>query len=144
MGRRKSALEDVLETSFRYPIFGVIIAAVSGGAGYYFSHKKGEVGTPSGLFNGVYDLVGTLLYVFSTILLILSVIGFIIGYVRKKHVTDSLQKDEGSGNAPKCPICGARMVVRVSKKGKFENEPFWGCTNYPRCRGIVKYSSFPK
>ena len=36
-----------------------------------------------------------------------------------------------------CPDCGALMVVRVAKKGAHANEPFWSCTNYPKCRAIV-------
>ncbi len=36
-----------------------------------------------------------------------------------------------------CPDCGAPMVVRVAKKGAHANEPFWGCTNYPKCKAIV-------
>jgi hypothetical protein len=45
-------------------------------------------------------------------------------------------------NSPKtktCPQCGALMAVRVAKKGAHANEPFWGCTKYPRCKAIVSY-----
>jgi len=34
---------------------------------------------------------------------------------------------------PSCPICGGFTVER---KGKFG--PFFGCANYPACKGIVK------
>jgi restriction system protein len=34
-----------------------------------------------------------------------------------------------SGALP-CPLCGAAMVPRQSHYG-----PFWGCANFPRCRG---------
>ncbi len=34
--------------------------------------------------------------------------------------------------APICPECGERMTWRVSKRG-----PFWGCSMYPNCKGIV-------
>ena len=34
----------------------------------------------------------------------------------------------------KCPDCGAPMVVRVAKKGAHANEPFWGCSTYPKCK----------
>lgn len=40
----------------------------------------------------------------------------------------------------KCPDCGAPMVVRVAKKGTHVNEPFWGCSTYPKCKAIVAYS----
>ncbi|PIV65377.1 MAG: hypothetical protein COZ31_05945 [Nitrospirae bacterium CG_4_10_14_3_um_filter_44_29] len=39
-----------------------------------------------------------------------------------------------------CPECGAAMVVRVARKGAHENKPFWGCSNYPKCRAIVPYT----
>jgi hypothetical protein len=39
-----------------------------------------------------------------------------------------------------CPKCGARMVLRTARNGANEGQKFWGCTNYPRCRGIVSYS----
>lgn len=40
----------------------------------------------------------------------------------------------------RCPDCGAPMVVRVAKKGTHANEPFWGCSTYPKCKAIVAYS----
>lgn len=35
-------------------------------------------------------------------------------------------------NKVTCPICGSEMVLRKSKFGQF-----WGCSKYPKCRGIV-------
>ncbi len=32
--------------------------------------------------------------------------------------------------ADSCPQCGGRKIGRRNKK---TGEPFWGCTNYPRC-----------
>ncbi len=40
----------------------------------------------------------------------------------------------------RCLDCGAPMVVRVAKKGTHANEPFWGCSTYPKCKAIVAYS----
>ena len=34
------------------------------------------------------------------------------------------------------PDCGAPTRLRRTRDG---NRPFWGCTGYPACRGIVKY-----
>jgi len=47
----------------------------------------------------------------------------------------SAKKQEGK----RCPDCGASMVVRVAKKGAHANEPFWGCSTYPKCKAIVAY-----
>jgi len=42
------------------------------------------------------------------------------------------QPEEG----PKCPKCGAPTRLRKTRK---DNKPFWGCTGYPACRGVVDY-----
>ncbi len=36
---------------------------------------------------------------------------------------------------PLCPICKASMVRRTAKKGVNAGSLFWGCSNYPACRG---------
>ncbi|WP_363331002.1 topoisomerase DNA-binding C4 zinc finger domain-containing protein [Desulfonatronospira sp.] len=36
-----------------------------------------------------------------------------------------------------CPRCGSEMVLRRSQKGGDQNNQFWVCSRYPRCRGIV-------
>ena len=36
---------------------------------------------------------------------------------------------------PVCPYCGNPMVRRTAKFGKNAGEEFWGCGQYPHCRG---------
>jgi len=38
---------------------------------------------------------------------------------------------------PVCPKCGIPMVKRTAKRGNSVGHNFWGCADYPRCRGIV-------
>jgi restriction system protein len=38
---------------------------------------------------------------------------------------------------PSCPQCGASMVRRTARKGANAGNDFWGCSTYPRCRGVV-------
>jgi restriction system protein len=38
--------------------------------------------------------------------------------------------------APACPRCAGAMMQRVAKQGSNAGRPFWGCTSFPRCRGI--------
>jgi restriction system protein len=35
-----------------------------------------------------------------------------------------------------CPTCGASMVKRTAKRGTNAGNTFWGCSNYPACRGV--------
>lgn len=36
---------------------------------------------------------------------------------------------------PDCPLCTKPMISRVAKKGAQSGKQFWGCTNFPACRG---------
>lgn len=36
---------------------------------------------------------------------------------------------------PHCPKCGALMALRTAKTGKNAGQQFWGCTQYPDCKG---------
>ena len=38
---------------------------------------------------------------------------------------------------PFCPICGSEMMERSTRSGRNAGNKFWGCSNYPQCRGIV-------
>jgi restriction system protein len=38
---------------------------------------------------------------------------------------------------PLCPKCNAAMVQRTARKGANAGKSFWGCSNYPKCRGVV-------
>ncbi len=44
------------------------------------------------------------------------------------------EQDGTAEEGPKCPQCGAPTRMRHARK---DNKPFWGCTEYPACRGIV-------
>ena len=36
----------------------------------------------------------------------------------------------------RCPRCGAQLVQRTSKKGRYSGVPFLGCSRYPQCTYI--------
>jgi predicted RNA-binding Zn-ribbon protein involved in translation (DUF1610 family) len=41
-----------------------------------------------------------------------------------------------------CPKCGAPLVMRKAKKGRHSGEKFWGCSNFPKCRFVLKQEEF--
>jgi ssDNA-binding Zn-finger/Zn-ribbon topoisomerase 1 len=47
----------------------------------------------------------------------------------------------GDLGKPRCPRCHDVMRQRVAKGGRY---PFWGCSNYPRCRGFVAWKSWER
>jgi len=36
-----------------------------------------------------------------------------------------------------CPKCNEPMVKRISKKGDNAGKEFWGCSKFPKCRGVL-------
>jgi hypothetical protein len=42
---------------------------------------------------------------------------------------------------PFCPKCGCAMILRTAKSGSNQGEKFWGCSNYPKCHGILKFEA---
>jgi len=40
-----------------------------------------------------------------------------------------------SDTPPSCPKCSSVMVRRTAKRGANAGNSFWGCSDYPRCRG---------
>jgi four helix bundle suffix protein len=46
--------------------------------------------------------------------------------------------------APACPLCGHPMVHRIARKGPRANQPFWGCSRYPDCKGTLAVSPSEK
>lgn len=45
--------------------------------------------------------------------------------------------DGPDSDAPRCPVCGSTMVLRTAKRGARAGKKFWGCSEYPYCRGII-------
>lgn len=40
--------------------------------------------------------------------------------------------------APACHQCGEVMVLRKARSGKNAGQQFWGCSAFPKCRGVRK------
>lgn len=41
---------------------------------------------------------------------------------------------------PVCPKCGNSMVLRTAQRGRNAGSQFWGCSNFPKCRGVLASS----
>lgn len=40
--------------------------------------------------------------------------------------------------SPLCPLCNDPMVIKTARHGTNAGGEFWGCTKFPRCRGLRK------
>ncbi len=55
----------------------------------------------------------------------------------KAHVKSIIENKE---NYQQCPKCKSDMVLRESKKGPNAGNKFWGCSTFPKCRSVVKFT----
>lgn len=59
--------------------------------------------------------------------------------LRRRSRTDRTDpSDLALPKPPACPQCGGLMVQRTAKCGPKSGAPFWGCANYPECKGTVE------
>lgn len=54
--------------------------------------------------------------------------------VQKSQVQKSLRDGRGRNDAPRCPKCGARMLLKRGPYGRF-----YGCSRFPSCKGTRNY-----
>jgi len=63
----------------------------------------------------------------------------LIGFIRSSRERRQTQKSAANTNSserlPHCPVCNALMVKRLARRGVSAGSSFWGCSNYPKCRG---------
>lgn len=53
-----------------------------------------------------------------------------------KHVKEIISEKE---NSKACPKCGGTMVLRETKKGANQGKQFYGCSSFPKCRGVLAF-----
>ncbi len=57
--------------------------------------------------------------------------------LRKRRKDQANPSDSTDQKPPPCPQCGDLMALRTAKSGKNQGSQFWGCTNYPDCKGTA-------
>lgn len=57
---------------------------------------------------------------------------------RQNATEEQLAPTSASQGTPACPLCARPMVRRTAKRGANAGNPFWGCSDFPACRGIQK------
>src|SRR6266550_4267149 len=53
----------------------------------------------------------------------------------RRQTQKSAANTDSSEIVAHCPVCNALMVKRLARRGLGAGSSFWGCSNYPKCRG---------
>ena len=51
---------------------------------------------------------------------------------------EARREDAAAQGTPACPQCGKPMLRRTIQRGTYQGQHFWGCSDYPNCRGTRK------
>ena len=51
------------------------------------------------------------------------------------NIAPPVPEKEQSQQAPVCPRCGSKMVLRTARQGANAGQSFWGCPRFPECWG---------
>ncbi|SFF83772.1 restriction endonuclease [Neptunomonas qingdaonensis] len=57
---------------------------------------------------------------------------------KKATPESALEEPETTPETPVCPACASSMVKRKARKGANAGNEFWGCSQFPKCRGITQ------
>ncbi len=60
-----------------------------------------------------------------------------VASLNERHARPDIQIVDTIVGKPSCPKCGSVMAKRTAKSGANSGGMFWGCTNFPKCRGII-------
>lgn len=61
--------------------------------------------------------------------------GFTEGLYRQRRKKRDHTETSPEPEAPVCPCCGKSMILRKACQGAHAGKRFWGCSEYPKCRG---------
>jgi restriction system protein len=82
---KKSPLEDIIEISFKNPIFGIVISLLFAVLGFYLSNKQYTTSPVGASSLGIGHLFSTACYGLSALALIFSAVGFIVMSYKKRN-----------------------------------------------------------
>lgn len=71
---------------------------------------------------------------------IIGVFNLCVNIYHSMHTNEKVSLNERHvencvNTVPACPKCSEAMVARVARRGRNIGGGFWGCSQYPRCRG---------
>jgi len=65
-------------------------------------------------------------------------------YHAERHLAaksqEEIERAHPQGEPP-CPLCQSSMTLRTAKRGSNAGNKFWGCTQFPSCRGVRPFAS---
>jgi len=140
--KNTSVLEDLMGIAAHLPWkAGVVMAVAAYLVLHHFATKAPLTTNPAELKamgktlgdSMVHGIGTTLAVVLQYVVPLALLLGAGASFTRQRRQVDATVSGT---DAPACPKCGSSMVMRTAKSGSNAGNSFWGCSNFPGCRGI--------
>jgi restriction system protein len=66
------------------------------------------------------------------------------GFTEKLHAARISARNPTPEPFPTCPKCNQPMLRRTAKTGQLQGQAFWGCSDYPNCKGTRPIETPPQ
>jgi restriction system protein len=139
--KKSGALEDLFEIMTKVPWWIGVVLAIGFYLGLHaYASQVNEplTNTAQAASLMVQTVFKTLAGIFQYILPLVCLAGAAVSAWKNSQGKSTGQFNATSPVAPSCPACGSRMVKREAKRGTKAGGYFWGCSEYPKCRGTVQ------
>ena len=57
--------------------------------------------------------------------------------IKETAIMEVADRVKSLDQTPTCPTCHGEMIERMAKKGARQGQTFYGCSQFPKCRGVV-------
>ena len=61
----------------------------------------------------------------------------LVARVQRTSPTTPASQEAKPPSSHVCPQCGAEMVLKTARQGKYAGQNFWSCSKYPACKGLL-------
>lgn len=139
--KKSGALEDLFEIMTKVPWWIGVVLAIGFYLGLHaYASQINEPLTTAGhaASFAVQTIFKTFAGIFQYILPLVCLAGAAVSAWKNSQGNSTGQFIAKSPVAPSCPACGSLMVKREAKRGARAGGHFWGCAEYPKCRGTVQ------
>ncbi len=59
---------------------------------------------------------------------------------REMFISQNTEPETETDKEILCPECGAPMILRTAKKGSNAGKQFYGCSKFPKCKGVKSFN----
>jgi restriction system protein len=147
MASRRSLFDDLMAVTAKFPWWVGIVLAVIAYIGFHAFATRPNPMTPQNVAglgefarHRLWKTIATFLQYVPPAGFLFGAVGSLIRRRKNKDSVELLDSDDANSSANGCPNRGSPMKLRTARRGESIGGKFYGCSNFPKCRGTRPFS----